>query len=80
MRRAALILASAAGAAAWSCDGHMAVAQIALDSGIMSSATIASANKRACGSFSPFLLLSLVNRCLHCYRTQPAVIVSRWAQ
>ena len=34
-------------AAAWSCDGHMTVAQIALDSGIMSAASIAAANKRA---------------------------------
>ena len=32
-------------AAAWSCDGHMTVAQIALDSGIMSPATISAANK-----------------------------------
>jgi hypothetical protein len=31
-------------ATAWSCDGHMAVAQIALDSGIMSSKAIAAAN------------------------------------
>ena len=43
--RAAVLVSLAAGASAWSCNGHMTVAQIALDSGIMSANTIAAVNE-----------------------------------
>ncbi len=40
-----LFLLGVTAVSGWSCDGHMSVAQIALDSGIMSSATIMAANE-----------------------------------
>ena len=44
-RPALLLLAAGPAALAWSCDGHMSVAQIALDSGLMSTGTVDAVTK-----------------------------------